>query len=180
MAAPQSQYEAAGDASSAFPPFDPTFFASQIFWLAITFIALYALLSRLILPRIGSAIEARRDRIADDLDAAAQMKAQADEAVRAYEQALAEARAKASATAAEAKAEADRLIEEESEALNRELEAKQAEAERRIADAKAKALAEVRDIAAEAAAEAASRLADLEVGAEEARKAVDARREGSA
>ena len=43
-----------------FPPFDAHTFASQLFWLALAFIALYLLMSRIALPRIGSILEARR------------------------------------------------------------------------------------------------------------------------
>ena len=85
MTAPQTIDTAPIDAEAAFPPFDPTYFASQLFWLAISFAVLYFLLSRFVLPRIGGAIEERRDRIADDLDAAASMRDQANETVRAYE-----------------------------------------------------------------------------------------------
>ena len=63
MLAPESQSEyaegAGHAAEAAFPPFDPTYFASQLFWLAISFIVLYVLLSRFVLPRIGGAIEER-------------------------------------------------------------------------------------------------------------------------
>ncbi len=172
--AAQAAQDAAYEAEGVFPPFDASTFPSQLFWLAVTFFTLYFLLSRWLLPRIGSAIEERRDRVADDLDAAAQMKAQADETAQAYEKSLADARARASALAAEAKAEMDRLIEEETADAARQAEARQAEAEARIAEAKAKAMENVRTIAAEAASAAAERLAGLEIAEDDARKAVDA------
>lgn len=92
---------AADHASGVFPPFDPTYFPSQLFWLAISFIALYIALDRFILPKIKTTIEDRKDRIADDLDAAAQAKADAEAAGEAYEQALADARSKAHGIAGE-------------------------------------------------------------------------------
>src|SRR5690606_27801834 len=58
---------AAAEHGGAFPPFDPTFFPSQLLWLAVTFGALYWLSSRVLLPRLSGIIEDRRDRIADDL-----------------------------------------------------------------------------------------------------------------
>ncbi|MGJ3232486.1 MAG: F0F1 ATP synthase subunit B' [Oceanicaulis sp.] len=172
MTAPQTQ-GADYAAEATFPPFDPTYFASQLFWLAISFALLYLLLSRFVLPRIGGAIEERRDRIADNLDAAADMKAQADETVKAYEKELADARARASAVAAEAKAEADKEIAEATREADEELDAKLAESEQRIKQSREKALAEVRTIAAETAAAAAARLAGLEVSEADAEKAVD-------
>lgn len=172
--APESHGDdAAHAAEAAFPPFDPTYFASQLFWLAISFALLYLLLSRFVLPRIGGAIEERRDRIADNLDAAAAMRTDADETVKAYEKALAEARARASAFAAEAKAGADREIAEATREADAELEARLADSEARIGAARAAALAEVRTIAAGVAAAVADRLAGLEVAEGDAASAVD-------
>lgn len=164
-------------ADAAFPPFDPTYFASQLFWAALSFFALYIILSRFVLPRIGGAIEERRDRIADDLDTAAQMKAQADETVATYEKSLADARAKAHAVAAEAKAVADAEIAEATRDADAELDAKLDAAEVKIREARDAALGEVRTIASAAAIAAASRLADLDVSDADAAKAVDKARE---
>jgi F-type H+-transporting ATPase subunit b len=163
-------------ADAAFPPFDPTYFASQLFWLAISFALLYFVLSRFILPRIGGAIEERKDKIADNLDTAAQMKAQADETVEAYEKELAEARTRAQAVAAEAKAEVDKEIAEATREADAELEAKLADSETRIQAARDAALADVRTIASDAAAAAAEHLGGLEVSEADAAKAVDAAR----
>jgi len=174
VTAPTNPVDAADYAASAvFPPFDTSTFPSQLFWLAITFFTLYFLLSRWLLPRIGSALEERRDRIADDLDAAAQMRSQAEETAAAYEQSLADARAKAAGLAAEAKAEMDKVIEEETRTATQAAEAKMAEAEARINAAKATAIENVRVIAAEAAAAAAGRLGGLEIADADAKKAVD-------
>src|SRR5690606_23669808 len=61
--------EAHGDdhGSGVFPPFDPSTYASQLVWLAVTFGALYLLMSKIALPRIGEILEVRRDRIESDL-----------------------------------------------------------------------------------------------------------------
>ena len=82
-------------AKGVFPPFDPAYFATQIFWLFLTFGILYFLLSKIFLPRIGQTIEERSSRIADDLDAASRMQKEAEEAEKSYERALADAKAKA-------------------------------------------------------------------------------------
>ena len=178
MATASDAQTAASTAETVFPPFDPTYFTSQLFWFAISFALLYVLLSRLVLPRIGSVIEERRDRIADDLDAAAQFKQQADETTAAYEKALADARAKAQALGAEAQADASAQIAKASAALNAELDAKQDEAEARIATARDKALAEVSTIAADAAAAVVDRVAGLDISEADAKKAVKATAEG--
>lgn len=157
---------------TGFPPFESTFFLSQLLWLAISFVVLYLLLSRVILPRIGGILEDRRDRIARDLDQAERLKQQSDDALAAYERALAEARSGAYAIAAEArdaaKAEADARQAE----IEAELDKKLAEASTRIADIKGKALADVADIATEAAEAVVQQLIGVKPTAAELKKAV--------
>src|SRR5690554_2149411 len=85
-----------------FPPFDTSTYASQLLWLAITFGLFYLFLNKVVLPRIGGILEVRSGRIAQDLDEAAKLKEEADAAVAAYEQELADARAKANAIGQEA------------------------------------------------------------------------------
>src|SRR6516164_5690211 len=78
-----------------FPPFDSEHFPSQLVWLAISFVLLYVLMSRIALPRIGGIMAARSKVISDDLAAAEQLKEQSNAAQAAYEKALADARGRA-------------------------------------------------------------------------------------
>ena len=77
------------------PQLDVATFAPQLFWLAISFMVLYLLMAKLGLPQVSAAIQARRSRLDDDLARAAQMKAEAEAVMAAYEQSLATARAQA-------------------------------------------------------------------------------------
>src|SRR5690606_10257775 len=86
-----------------FPPFNPESFASQIVWLAITFGLFYLFLKRVARPRLAGIVETRSGKIASDLDQAAKMQEEADAAVAAYEQELAEARAGAMAIGQQAR-----------------------------------------------------------------------------
>ncbi|MCT8991386.1 F0F1 ATP synthase subunit B [Chelativorans sp. SCAU2101] len=135
----------------SFPPFDSSTFPSQLLWLAITFGLFYLFLKRVALPRIASILEVRRDRIAQDLDEAARMKEEADAAVAAYEQELAEARRKAAAIAQEARDAAKAEAEAERRKVEAALETKLEEAESRISEIKSAALADVGTIAEETA-----------------------------
>jgi F-type H+-transporting ATPase subunit b len=171
----QHAADAAGHASEGvFPPFDPTYFPSQLFWLAISFIALYVALDKFVLPKIKTTIEERRDRIADDLDAAAQAKADAEAAGEAYEKSLAEARAKAHVIAADTRKALDAEIAKETAEVEAELASKQEASEAAIRKAKDKAFAEVRGIAASATAVAVEALAGVDVSEADAGKTVDA------
>ncbi|MBU0584999.1 MAG: F0F1 ATP synthase subunit B [Alphaproteobacteria bacterium] len=136
----------------SFPPFDASTFPSQILWLAITFGLFYLFLKKVVLPRVGGILEDRSARISGDLDEAARMKAEADAAVAAYEQELAEAKAKANAIGQQAneasKAEAEAARKKVEESLGKKLAA----AESQIATIKSNAMREVGSIAEETSA----------------------------
>jgi F-type H+-transporting ATPase subunit b len=138
--------------SGVFPPFDQTTFASQLLWLAITFGLFYLLMSKVVIPRIGGILETRHDRIAQDLDEASRLKAEADAAIAAYEQDLASARTKGNAIASTARDEAKAKADAERAKIEASLQDKIAGAEARIAEIKAKALADVGTIAEETTA----------------------------
>ncbi|RLQ87414.1 F0F1 ATP synthase subunit B [Notoacmeibacter ruber] len=141
----------AGGHSDVFPPFDPTYYPSQLLWLAITFGLFYLILKSVILPRIAGTLETRRDRIAQDLDQAARMREEANEATTAYEQELAEARAKANKLSNDAQEKAKAEADAERARVEQELDAKLAEAETRIAAIRAEAMQDVGEIAKDTA-----------------------------
>src|ERR1700746_1787708 len=82
-----------------FPPFESQHFPSQLVWLAISFLLLYVLMSRIALPRIGGIMAARSRVISDDLARAENLKERSNAANAAYEKALADARSRAQAIA---------------------------------------------------------------------------------
>lgn len=133
-------------------------FMPQLAWLAITFTLLYLFLARVALPRIATTLETRHDVIANDLDEAARLKRQGEDALKTYEAALAAARAKATAMAAETRARLNAEAEREKTALQQSTDKRSAEAEAQIAASKAAAMANVRQIAADAASAVVARL----------------------
>ncbi len=135
-----------GDA--AFPPFDPTYFSTQIFWLLLTFGVLYFVLSKVFLPQIGETLEERSSRIADDLDSASRMQRQAEEAQKAYERALADAKAKAMNVAESTRQSIDAEVSAELEAADADAAIQAEHAETRIRQIRGEALAKIDDIAA--------------------------------
>jgi F-type H+-transporting ATPase subunit b len=145
-----TEHVPAGEHKGAFPPFQSQTFASQLVWLVIAFVLLYALMAKWALPRVAKIIENRLKRIADDIADAGKLKAQSDEAVAAYEKALADARARAQAIANETRESQAAAAEARRKTLEGELNAKLAEAEKTIAATKTAAMANVRAIAEDA------------------------------
>lgn len=134
-----------------FPPFDKTTFASQLIWLAIFFVALYAIIAKLAIPRIGGIVEARRGRIEGDLAEANRLKDQSDAALKAYEKSLADARGRAQQLAGETRDKLNTEAEQTRKRLESELNVKLAEAEKTITATKSVAMTNVRGIAVDTA-----------------------------
>ncbi len=139
-------------ANDVFPPFDAATFASQLFWLAITFGALYYALSKIAIPRVSEILETRRARISGDLDAAIAAKKAADEAGVAYEKSLADAKASAQKNVQNLRDKLAAEADARRKALEADLNGKLAAAEEQIAAMKARAMTNVSAIAADAAA----------------------------
>jgi F-type H+-transporting ATPase subunit b len=133
------------------PQLEVSTFAPQLVWLAITFIVLYLLMSKLGLPQVDAIIEARRKRLDGDLARAAEIKAEAEGVVANYQRTLAEARAQAQATIKE---RTDRFAGEAAERQRQLAEAiaeQTRAAEREIGAAKERALTDIRSVAVDVA-----------------------------
>jgi len=164
----------ASEHGRGFPPFNPEHFGSQLFWLTITFIALYLLMSRLALPRIGGILEQRSRHIAGDLQEASRLKEQSDAAIAAHEKALNEARARAQTLANTVRAKAASQAEARRKEVDAALNQRIADAEKTIAGTRTAAMSNVRGIASEAAAAIVERLIGSAPPPEEVAKAVSA------
>lgn len=140
------------------PQLDVSTYVPQLVWLAISFFVLYFLMSRIGLPRVAVAIEARRRRREQDLEQAAQLRREAEAVVAAYENARATARQQAQATVRETSERLAAVAAERQRDLTAVLAERTGAAERDIAAAKERALGDVRSVAADVAASIAQRL----------------------
>ena len=143
-------------------------FPNQIFWLVITLVVIFLVLSRVALPRIAAILAERQGTITNDLAAAEDLKAKAVEAEEAYNKALADARAEAQRIAAEARAEIQSGLDDAIAKADAEIAAKAAESEKAIADIRAGALESIQVVAKDTAAELVTAL-----GGEADAKAID-------
>ena len=162
----------------AFPPFDSSSFASQLVSLAIAFVALYLIVSRIALPRVGGVLDARQGAIEGDLAEAQKLKDASDAALKAYESELAAARSRAQAIGAETREKLNAAAEAERKTLEQRLTLKLADAEKAIAATRNAAMSNVRGIAADAAAAIVQRLTGLAADGKAVNAAVDASLKG--
>jgi len=156
------------------PQLDPANFAPQIVWLAIVFVILYLVMSKVALPKVADVLEQRQSRIADDLDEAERLKRQTEKAISDYEQALAKARANAQAIGQKSRDEVNARLGGERGQADQALAGKLKAAEADIATARQAALANVESVAADAARDIVRRIASIDVGEAAAAAAVGA------
>jgi len=140
------------------PQLNPLDWAPQLIWLLVTFGVLYLLMVWIALPRIGAVIETRAAHIAADLAAAEKLRRETEEAIAAYEQALAEAKQKAHAIVEEGRLKLKAETDAERAKLDKKLAAKSEEAEVRIEKAKVSAMKEVNAVASDVAADIVKKL----------------------
>ena len=170
--------EADGGHKAPFPPFQKDTFASQLVSLVIAFVALYLIVSRIALPRVGGLLDARQNAIEGDLAAAQKLKDESDSALKAYESELAAARSRAQAISNETREKLNAAAEAQRKTLEDQLSVKLADAEKTIASTREAAMSNVRGIAADAAAAIVQRLTGIMPDGKAVDSAVDASLKG--
>jgi len=149
-------------------------YASQIFWMLLTFGFVFFVIGRGMVPKVQATADARDAKITGDLDAAKAAFARADEAEADYRARDAESRAAAQATLARAKSEAAKASEAQLAAADAEIAGRIGAAEARIKAASQAAMAEIETVAAEAARDMVARISGVNASDEAARNAVKA------
>ena len=143
------------------PQFDPSTFASQLFWLLVMFVALYWIVSKIAVPRIGEVLEQRARVIQGDLDRATQLKAETDAALAAYDKAMEDARGQAYEHMRAMQADMKAVADQRTAAVTADVNAQILAAETRIGAAKTAALESIKGVAAETARDVVAKLAGL-------------------
>ncbi len=160
-----------GAKESIFPPFDQSTYGAQLFWLALTFGALYLLMKKIALPRIGEILEVRRDRIEGDLAEAERLRQKTDQAISSYENELAKSKAKAHEIAEETRSSIKEELAVKRSEVEDDLTKKLSIAEARIQKTKADALLNVDEIATDTVIDLVTKLSS-KVSAKAAKDAV--------
>ena len=165
-------------AESGMPQLDPAIFPNLIFWLVVALVALYLILSKVALPRIGTVMTERNDAISNDIEMAALLKRRAEEAEASYNAALAKARDEAHKIAAEAKAQIDKELGVLMAKADAEIGVKSAESEKRIGEIREGAAKSVEEVARDTAVELVNVLMPGAADAEAVHAAVGRRVKG--
>ncbi len=129
------------------PQLDFSTFSNQIFWLVVTLVVIYFILSRIALPRIGEALADRAGTISNDLAEAEELKQRALEAEKAYEKALADARAEAQSINVAMRAEIQAQLDVELAKADAKISARTAPAALALAEIRSSAMVSVKDVA---------------------------------
>ncbi len=143
----------AGGSAIGMPQLCADWMPNQVFWLLVTLVAIYFILSRVALPRIASVLSERTGTITNDLGAAEELKERAAEAEGAYDKALADARAEAQAIVAKTKEDIQADLDVELQKADAEIAARTAQSEKAIAEIRDNAMSSVADVAKETAAD---------------------------
>lgn len=161
--------------TTGMPQLDPTWFASQLFWLAVSFTMLYLVVSLFIAPRVGGVLRERTESINEAIALAEKFKQEAAEAKGNFEQVTLEAKATASQLLAQTQAEITKIATEAHEKLTAELEQKMAASEAELKKATTRALAGVEAAAVPLAQAMVEQLLDRKVTEDQVRSAMTGR-----
>lgn len=169
---------AATEHAQGMPQLEFAHFPNQIFWLVVTLVVIYFIMSRIALPRIAGVLADRHGAIQNDLDKAEEMKAKAVEAEESYKAALVAARAEAQGIVAEAKADIQAELDVATAKADAEIAAKTAESEKAIAEIRDNALQSIETVANDTAGELVRVIMPSADDADAVKKAVSARLKG--
>jgi len=155
------------------PQFDPSTFASQLFWLAITFSILYLIVWKFIIPKINYILEMRENVVVNDLERAKELKIEAEKILQDYETAINNAFEKRNLAINKVIDDCKKDTEIKNSELNKEIEEKIVQSEKRIFHAKDEAIKEIDQIATDITHKAVSSLIGLNVDRNNVKNIVD-------
>ena len=138
-------------AEAGMPQLDPTYWASQAFWLILIFTGLYLTLSNLFIPKIKNNIDNRENKIKDDLDEAQKLKNLAEQKLKEYELSIENAKKEVQKIIFESKNKLNLEIQNKKKKFEKEMETEIESAEKEIESLKKESLKNISIISEEMA-----------------------------
>ena len=136
-------------AEAGMPQLDPTYWASQAFWLILVFTTLYILISKFYLPKIKDNLDNRENKIKEDLENANKFKEQSEAKLKEYEVILENAKKEITKIHFESKNTLDKDIQSKKEKIEREIEKEIAKAQKEISELKKNSISTIQNISEE-------------------------------
>jgi len=138
-------------AEAGMPQLDPTYWASQAFWLILIFTALYLTLANMFIPKIKNSIDNRENKIKDDLDEAQELKNLAEQKHEEYELSIENAKKEVQKIIFESKNKMNLEIQNKKKIFEKEIEIEIENAEKEIKNLKKNSLKNIAVISEEIA-----------------------------
>mgnify|MGYP001299963011 CR=1 FL=1 len=157
---------------SGLPQLDPSTYPSQIFWLLVSFVLLYTLMSRVALPRVTEVLDMRQTQRDNNLNRAEHLQEDAAKIRQTLDAAMAAAQAEAQATLSAREQENAKKLNAENARFMEHARNRIASAEQNIAKAKEEALLSLADISAEVAADIVQKVSGSAANKNDAKKVV--------
>ena len=133
-------------AEAGMPQLDPTYWASQAFWLILVFIVLYIAISKFYLPKIKNNLENRENKIKEDLENANKFKKQSEEKIKEYELILENAKKEVSKIHFESKKALNKKMNTKKEVIEKEIEKEISNAQKEIVELKKNSISSIENI----------------------------------
>ena len=133
-------------AEAGMPQLDPTYWASQAFWLVLVFLILYISISKFYLPKIKENLDNRENKIKEDLDYASKFKEQSELKLKEYELILENAKKEVSKIHFVSKNILDKDIKTKKEAMEKEIDKEISKAQKEISELKKNSISSIQNI----------------------------------
>ena len=136
-------------AEAGMPQLDPTYWASQAFWLILVFTLLYILISKFYLPKIKKNLDDRDNKIKEDLDEANNLKSLSEKKLKEYEVILENSKKEVTKILLESKNKLDKDIKIKKEIMDKEIETEISKAQKEILELKKNSINSINSISKE-------------------------------
>ena len=133
-------------AEAGMPQLDPTYWASQAFWLILIFSILYISIAKFYLPKIKSNLDDRENKIKDDLDDANKFKELSEIKFKEYEKILEDAKKEVIKIHIDQKNLLDKDIQSKKATIEKEIENEILKAQKEINELKKNSVSDIRFI----------------------------------
>ena len=140
-------------AEAGMPQLDPTYWASQAFWLILVFSVLYISIAKFYLPKIKNNLDDRENKIKEDLDAANKFKELSELKLKEYEKILVRSKKEVIKIHLESKNKLDKDIQTKKNIVEKEIENEITKAQREIAELKKNSIADIQNISKDLASD---------------------------